>query len=238
MNKLLASLLIPVFAFACPGGDPAANCGDLPWYEPGRVYEVERSERVDNEARKLKTDLDKKWLNFRTYNGLDSIIKYAALRLKLAGNKTESQKLLKEWKNTYSLYFIKYNQKTGRPLGDHRPLSKWLADKTLILELILGVEVMKATRLYDLKVFNYAIEIVFSCVDNVDEFEFSLHFIPLMGVSGYWISMFACVGFTWGTGFLFCSPIALGVEYTVKNIVAPPFNNNVWEWSCLDKELK
>ncbi len=101
-----------------------------------------------------------------------------------------------------------------------------------MLELILGVEVCKALRLIDIKIINYAIPVVFKCVDQVDEAEYERHFVPFCKVVSFWVTFFSCVGFTYGTGFLYCSPIAIGVEWIVGNHVAPRLNEGVWKRVC------
>jgi hypothetical protein len=46
-------------------------------------------------------------------------------------------------------------------MGDHTPLSLWLAIVTDLLQLTLGPQVMEWTHLDDLRIMNYAIPVVF-----------------------------------------------------------------------------
>jgi hypothetical protein len=143
----------------------------------------------------------------------------------MKGKKAEAQKLLNEWDFRWSGYFL-------RGLGDHAPFSQWVAEKYAMIELILGVDICHALRLDDIKILNYGVPVVFSCVDDVDPEEYGLHFIPFAGTVVYWTSFFACVGGTWGTGFLFCSPISWGAEFVTEKWIAPALNEPAWNMFC------
>lgn len=196
--------------------------------EPGlskdNLYEV--SDRTWSLANKFSDEIERRELPKRTNESLNAIIRFAAYKLKKTGHKVQANKLIREWENQYSEILV------ARDLGDHAPLSKWLAEKTAMLELILGTELMKALRLYDLKVINYALPMVFKCLDNANEIEYGKHFIPLAGVVVYWTTFFVCVGGTWGTGFLWCGPISMGTEFLTTHFIAPKLNGSVWKWAC------
>lgn len=202
-----------------PGEGGPSNCGD-------EVMEV--SDRVDRMARWYGTEIHQGRLRERTNLALNAMVRFAAFKLRAKGHKIQANKLINEWEGQWSGYLMR----VGRDLGDHRPLSQWLAEKYAILEFIFGTDFMEFTRLVDLKIINFGIPVVFSCVDNVDEVEFEKHFVPLGKVTVYWSSFFVCVGGTWGTGFLFCSPISWGLEFAAGRWVLPPLNRTVWEWSC------
>jgi hypothetical protein len=221
MKYVLPVLLLCRISFGCEGGKlPAQSCDP----RPETVYEV--SERTQIMSNDLADAIKRGELPRKTNGALNAMVRFAAYKLKAKGYKTKAKQLLNEWEK-WDGYLV------TRGLGDHAPLSKWLAEKTSMLELILGTEVMKATRLYDLVVINYAIPVVFRCIDNVDEPEYSKHFVPLCGVTAYWLSFFGCVGATWGTGFLFCSPLSMGVEYLTINFAAPRLNNWAWRNACV-----
>ena len=207
---------------------PLANASPSDPLEPGlskdNLYEV--SDRTWGMANKFGEQIEARKLPERTNAALDAMVRFAAFKLKAKGHKIQAKKLIAEWENQYEGFHLR------RDLGDHAPMSKWLAEKIDILEFILGTEVMKALRLYDLKVINYGLPMVFKCLDNASEVEFGKHFIPLSGVVIYWTSFFACVGFTWGTGFLWCGPVSMGAEFLTTSFVAPKLNPVVWKWSC------
>lgn len=51
----------------------------------------------------------------------------------------------------------------------------------------------------------------------------------LMPVCAYWIAEGACTAATQGSGFMFCSPIATGIEIAVARYIAPPASDKVWD---------
>ena len=208
-----------------PGSDPLIQGQSEPGLSPDGMIEV--SDRSRGKARTFGQQIRRGELPQRTNKALDAMVRFAAYKLKRSGNTTQADKLIKEWENQYSRYL-----ENARDLGDHAPLSKWLADKISLLELILGTQLMKATRLYDLKVINYGLPMVFRCLDHADEVEYGKHFIPLTGVVIYWTSFFVCVGGTWGTGFLFCGPLAMGAEFLTVNLIAPRLNHFCWNLAC------
>lgn len=220
MRHLIA-LLALWSATALPCGKPGepSNCGN---------EAVEVSDRTWTLAQRYDAEVRDGRLRERTNLALDAIVRFAAFKLRAKGHKVEAKKLVAEWEGQWSGYLLH----VGRDLGDHRPLSQWLADKYSMLEFILGTEICHMLRLDDLKIINFGIPVVFSCVDNVDETEFSRHFVPLSGTVIYWTSFFTCVGGTWGTGFLFCSPISWGCEFVTEKWLAPKLNSTVWAWSC------
>jgi hypothetical protein len=52
--------------------------------------------------------------------------------------------------------------------------------------------------------------------------------------SAYWVSQVACLGLSMSSGFLFCGPISMGVEWVAKNYVFPKLNEPLWKRACLD----
>ena len=109
-----------------------------------------------------------------------------------------------------------------------------------MLEFTLGKDIVYALRLSDIHTINHAIPVVFKCIDQVDEVEYFKHFVhdedgPYRGLAPvvvYWTTFFVCVGGTWGTGFLFCGPIAMGTEWLTKNYVGPKLNEPLWKRAC------
>lgn len=216
---LLALICLPAFPCGNPG-EPS-NCGD----EVAQTGSEPRgkSDEFEKEVRKGR-------LRQKTNIALDGSINFAAYKLRQSGHKKEADQLLKEWNKKW----YGYVNTVGRAPGDHShaPLSQWLREKLDMLTLILGIQTMKATRLWDLVILNDSIPVVFRCIDNVDEAEFAEYFVPFASVVAYWTTFFTCVGFTWGSGFLFCGPLSFGVEMLVNNVVAPRLNPAIWKLSC------
>lgn len=217
MKTIILSILIgAAFQFAYGDEEPVMTYG-----------KPEMSVRTNRLAYRFQKDIERGELKKRTDRALGAIIHLAIYKLRLTGHKAEAQQLKKQWEGQWDGYVLRM-----RDLGDHKPLSQWLADKYAMLEFILGVNVCKALRLTDIKIINYGIPVVFTCVDDVDAAEYLLHFQPFAGTVSYWVSFIACVGGTWGTGFLFCAPISMGCEYLVKTFVAPKLNEPVWKLAC------
>ena len=207
-------------------GSPTNGCIPM---EPSRdepVYEV--SDRTQSMSSDYGREIESGRLRERTNMALDAMIRFAAFKLRLKGYPQTADKIIKEWEGQWSGYI----ERVGRDIGDHKPLSEWIAQKYAVIELILGEDLCHALRLDDIKIINYGIPVVFSCVDNVGEVEYGKHFIPFSGTVIYWTSFFACVGGTWGTGFLWCAPISWGCEFLTEKFVAPKLNHTVWNWSC------
>lgn len=201
----------------------------------------ENSPRTRRLANRFARDIEQGRLAEKTDSALDAIIRLAAYKLHRVGKEKESEVLLEEWEGQWRGYVVRYAGSGIRNgIGSHRPLSDWLAQKTMMLELALGKEVMHALRLDDLITINYALPVCFRCIDDVDESEYRLHFVsdPINGYRGlmpviiFWVTEFSCVGFTWGSGFLFCSPIAMGTEFLTLQFVAPKLNNFAWRRAC------
>lgn len=221
MKVIAIVMLLSNLAISCPTTTEPQAC-------PDPVFEV--SDTSKRQIRAFKRDLEDGKLRNRTDDALNSLISFASYKLKQKGHRADAIKLQREWTTKWKGELLRI----GRAPGDHshKPLSLWLQQKTDMLTLILGIEVMKATRLWDLVVINDSIPIVFSCEDNVGEDEFGTYFVPFTGVIIYWVSWGTCTGLTWGTGFFFCGPIAMGCEFLDTQFLAPKLNPTIWNWSC------
>ena len=209
--------------------------------EPVMVLHGTNGEISKNTKRKmerLKNDLLQGRIYQHIDDALDAQIRLARYKLVRAGERELGDSILAEWEGHWRGEIVRLTE--GRGIGDHKPLSKWLADKYTIIEFVLGKDVCHNLRLDDIKTLNHAIPVVVKCVDDVDVAEFYLHFVAddiygyrgLFPVISYWVTNFACVGFSWGTGFLFCAPIAMGDEFLVKNYAAPKLNEPLWKRVC------
>lgn len=224
MNRLLliamaCLVLSAARAFPCDPYEPSAQCKSEP---------VEVSDQARRQADTFRRDIERGRLRERTNGALNAIIRFGAFKLKQKGYDAEAKQILGDWETKWDGYIVR----AARDLGDHRPLSQWLADVYKKIEGKLGPDICHALRLDDIKILNYGIPVVFSCVDDVDEAEFGRHFVPFSGTVIYWTSFFVCVGGTWGTGFFFCGPIAMGCEFLTERWIAPKLNPRVWNLSC------
>lgn len=221
--KALAFFLLFSFAAMAVDEEPVMMSGD---------YEI--SSRTRNIANQFERDVKAGGLRYRVDRSLDAIIKLAVYKLKRVGKKKVADQILKEWQDQFEWTLVE-----DRGITSHAPLSQWIADKTLQLEFLLGKDVMASLRLTDLIVLNFAIPVVLACEDNVDLAEYGQHFVrddwygwALGPVTVYWTTFFSCVGASWGTGFLYCSPIASGSEFLTGQLVAPNLNEFLWDLVC------
>jgi hypothetical protein len=128
----------------------------------------------------------------------------------------------------------------AKDLGDHAPLSLWLAMFSDMLELAIGPKAMSFLHLDDIDVLNYGIPVVFNpeaenawCLETPGgdcRKEYGLHFTPFSGVCAYWAAYIGCTGATWGGGIVFiCTPIGMATEYLVVKYVAPKVGPKIYD---------
>ena len=188
---------------------------------------------VDAETKQAMQKLDT--YAKRADKSLDRMINFSTWLLERKGYKAEADQIRTQYQERYSRGI--YNYYMGivpADLGDHAPLSEWLVTVYNKLESILGPTVMRITHLEDIKVFNYAIPVVFHPKgyngDSWDMTEYRNHFVPFGGAVSYWVTWGICVGATWGTGAVFiCAPIGEISKYIVIKKVAPPLSDWVYK---------
>lgn len=197
---------------------------------------TEKDERI---AKEVGRDLEKggNRIKLRMHNTLDIMMRVAVSELLEKGYIPEAQQLENEW-NEWS-YTILAND----DLGDHAPLSKWLATTYQKLEDMLGVWIMEQTHLIDLKVMNYSIPVVFNaCTFDMGAItipraeEYACHFVAygknkdgaFAPVVTWWASYIGCTIGTMGTGFSFvCGAAAEGAKWIMKKHIAPPISKRI-----------
>lgn len=189
---------------------------------------------VQTAARLEQDILDGKLLT-QTNIALSNLIRTAAGELRKRGHSYQGNQMETEWFDTYQYRLLK-----GRDIGDHGPLSQWLADKYNMLEFLLGVEVCKALHFSDLKTFNYCIPVVFNpCNPEWDKEEYKRHFSEgsvyygLVPTVSYWVLYGACGAATMGTGFIYGCGLAGAIsEKLVAMFVAPRLSDFIWDKAC------
>ena len=134
---------------------------------------------------------------------------------------------------------------SDRNIGDHKPLSTFLADYYNRLEFIIGVDMCKALHLSDIKTLNFCLPVVFKpcsfdmgTVTIARKDEYRKHFAQddvyygLVPVVVYWVIDVPCMMFTAGIGALFCGPIAGVAEYGMANFLAPKLSDSLFDSVC------
>lgn len=111
---------------------------------PTRNHVIERLEAGDN--RTLAAD------------ALEAIFQRSAHLLMEKGRKDVADDLLKDWHGFY-LGVVLFGP--SKDMGDHKPLSQWLADAYAKIEGVLGPEVCDFFHLSDINIINFTIPVTF-----------------------------------------------------------------------------
>lgn len=170
----------------------------------------------------------------RTDAALFMLITEAAIQLRRVGDISTAERITYEFEREFKGYYQLLVMAKG--LGDHRPLSIWLANLYDELESKLGPRIMELFHLDDIKVFNFATPVVFGMKDflgeSIDFTEFDIpHWRPFCGVVAYWTTWAVCTGLTWGAGAitLICSPAGMLAEIVTVRYIAPPLADEAYE---------
>lgn len=126
-------------------------------------------------------------------------------------------------------------------IGDHKPLSDFLARVCFIAEALLGEYTYKALHIDDLFILNFGIPVTFDpnqdsawCQETKEstcKIDYRLHTVPVLGVVTYWAAWGGCTGATWGAGAItfICAPIGSFAENVMVLYFAGDISNRVWD---------
>lgn len=180
----------------------------------------------------------------RTEEAMTNLIGVAYGELRKKGHKYEAETMQNEWYSTYRQMFRNYAN-AMRDIGDHKPLSQWLADKYTMLEMVLGVTACKQTHLSDIKTFNFTIPVVFRpCTFPMDAIggerinEYRNHFSEgqtyygLVPVTTYWVVYGVTTAATMGGGFMFVAGLAGSLAEKLIAVVTPKMSDKVYNKFC------
>lgn len=219
MRKILAAIGILLFLTASKAPEPQDGS-----YAAAAAF-VEKNEKLVDLAR--ETDL-----------ALEAIIRSAAGHLRARGYAREAVMIHEEYEANFKRAVFEMTQLHPTDIGDHRPLSVWLADWYDRLEELLGPKVMEVSRLKDIKTFNFAIPVVFNPTGDPlsppvtpwGEDEYRLHFVPFAGAVSFWLTTVSCSAASWGLGWVtyVCSYAGWGVEYVVMKRFAPRWSDRIY----------
>ncbi len=163
---------------------------------------------------------------------LAALVGTGVRELEAQGHRDIAARYEHEWLNQWSGHVRMLALAEG--LGDHRPLSQWLADFHDRLEDLLGPMLMSILHLDDIKVFNHGLPVVFGMRDflgeDIDLVEYELHWTPFCGVVAYWSVWATCTVATWGAGAItmICSPAGMLGERLMVRYIAPPLADDGW----------
>lgn len=205
------------------------------------VMTLARASTPLQQARMMKDDVLEDRLFLRSEKALNTLMNVAIAEL-AKKDQAESQKLKYEWETKYrEMYFI---YETDRDIGDHYPLNQWLAEKYELLEFVLGIELMRLTRLIDLKTFLYCPQIVFRpCSfdmdsvqgERIDEyrnhFSYGEKYTGLVPVTTYWVTYGAVTAGSSGVFVFFAGIISAAAE-RIMFLVSPRLSDKVYNMFC------
>jgi hypothetical protein len=121
------------------------------------------------------------------------ILKRADSALRMRGMDEFADEIWLEW-DEYRISLQQFAQARFRKdLGDHKPLSIWLANMYTRLSAKFGQVLTQAMHLDDLNIINFALPVVFYPDHfEIDQYEYARHFVPLSGVFTYWVLLGIC----------------------------------------------
>jgi hypothetical protein len=168
---------------------------------------------------------------------LSKMVYLAANHFNRVGDTKSARSIVDEYEFSFSGYFA--SKMMSKSIGDHAPLSDWMAKWYRRLEAKFGPRFMETTRLKDLKTFNYAIPVVFSPKGEARsnpiipwaKQDYVDHFVPFAGAVGYWTAWAGCTAGTWGLGWLtfICGSAGWAAEYIIMKEIAPELGADIWE---------
>jgi hypothetical protein len=185
------------------------------------------NKKAERYVAQLQQQLEEGRLAERTNFALDILLSVAYNKLKNEGHNELADKIKTDWKGTWNGYLMQV-----RDIGDHEPLSEWLAQAYKDIEAALGKGVCEFFHLDDINIINYALPVVFKCSIAFDKIDYSQHFVPLTGVVSYWVSAGFCILASSGLMSFFCSPIGMLAEHLMITFIAPPISNKIYEAFC------
>ncbi len=225
------------------------------WYKPEEIKQIKDElnislpthqphQRMDKNERKTSVLSVKEALETKveTAKKIDraseNMVKFASFLLKQKGKPQIAAEIEAEYLDNYQNYTYLYAIGAVKDIGDHPPMWEWLDKLEKKLRAELGDFIMQASRLDDLRVFNYAIPIVLQPAGDerfdppvlISKLDYKQHFVPFAGALSYWVTWGVCVGATYGAGMLFlCTPAGLIAERVMENRIAPDLSDRIWE---------
>lgn len=178
----------------------------------------------------------------KTTAALDILIKTACFHARAVGAGAQVAEVCGDWENFW-LPSMERASLEGRGIGDHKPLSQWLAAATVVLYAALSdyPMIIEMIRLEDLVIFNFGLPVFFDphadsewCRETMNATcrdEYRVHGERVISSTSYWLAWGACVGATWGAGAIgaLCSPVGMLTEKVVLVTVAPRLSNRIWD---------
>ena len=184
---------------------------------------------VKKELTQIIRDFDQSQPSKKMLRAIENLLSAVVVKLQSEGDFDFAESLSKEWTQ---LLVANSGQFSNLDLGDHVPLNQWLADVYSRIEAKLTARVCHWLRFDDLKIFNYAIPVVFNPKglngDKWDLHEYRKHFTPFSGAVTYWTVSGACQASTSGLISWVCGTIAEAPRYAMEKWIAPRLSDRVY----------
>lgn len=121
------------------------------------------------------------------------ILKRADWAFRIRGMNAEADDIWLEWNEYRAAIRRLAHSRNNEDIGDHKPLSLWLARMYERLATKFGPAITQAMHLNDLNVINFGIPVAFNPGNSeIDREEYARHFVPLSGIFTYWILLGIC----------------------------------------------
>lgn len=167
---------------------------------------------------------------------LNAIVAAGIDALRTNGDRALADQYEDDWAHHFADFMVRTHD-----LGDHKPLSQWLANFYTKLEDRLGATTIHNGLLGDIYLMNYAIPMVFApkgdwrtkTTPNRDWVEYRKHFIPFANVITYWSTNIACnyVMKKQGAGSQgkkLCGQVSEKLRFAMGRYVAPKISDFVF----------
>jgi hypothetical protein len=210
MKRLLSAVMI--FGWGVAAQTVALD--NKAWADDASETESAELVKVEGEVQGMIDDFVEQRFAARTEKALNALITVSVSVLRDKGFEQDALEIQSQWAMFSARGIGLFD------LGDHAPLNEWLSKTYAKLEAKLGHKVMVFFRLEDIKIFNYAIPVVFS-PRKWDLNEYRLHFVPFAAATSYWISRLTCSLVTTGWLNWLCGTIAEIPRYAVGKWIAP-----------------
>lgn len=248
ISCVLVAIFLPMPFAATTRGDTSAGSGkvtDQEIIDFARQCGVRpgvKDERKINRFSQRAYNISKSWEDLDALAvdadlALGRMVDMASDHFIRVGDNQNSKRILAEYKKDFEGYFSK--NVAAKAIGDHAPMSEWLAKWTRRLEQTFGPRFMEMSRLKDLKTFNYAIPVVFNPQGEIrstpivpwERGDYVDHFVPFAGAVAYWVAWGSCTAGAWGLGWVtfLCSWAGWAAEYVVMTEVAPGLGGKIWD---------
>jgi hypothetical protein len=177
-------------------------------------------------------EIDQGRIGSVTLETIDILVKESVDELIAAGHIDEAYDIQVGWNQTSA----SMDRFALQPfdLGDHAALNDYLTQMYNQMEAVMGDTVLKSTRLYDIKIINYAIPVVFDPRMESGKWshpepkvEYSKHFVPFASMMTYWIARVGCQ--VSGAPKQVCGPVAGVSEHLMKTRLGGQLSDQVYD---------